>query len=187
MRVSAFLYHVMLYGALAIAVIAIVVWWQTPVAKDAKVPEATALGSPARRARHRLARVGAGWIFLVAALAAALLHIFSTDVVVVDDRGGHRMVYVGGDPTYPLPPGQTARHDDLFPEMWVVNQSSHDIKIVTLEYGKAFLYDNEPTIVPPGLAAQELDVDNLGPDDPPPDKVADETSLHSASRTWVTW
>lgn len=183
MRISALLYHVLVYGSIATAIIALIVWWQTPAAKTS-VPSATALG---KRGRLRLARVGAGTIFLLAALAAMLLHAFSTNVVVVTDSGGHRDVYLGGEPSYPLAPGMHESHDSIFEQTWVVNRSSHDVKIVTAEYGKAFLYDNEPRVLPPGTAAQVLHVDDLGPDDPPPSKVEDTTSLHSASREWVTW
>lgn len=187
MRISALLYHVLLYGSLGVAGIAL--FWRrfVPAPTKAPLPNATLLGSPMRRALGRIAKLGHWGVFAIAGALALFLWKTATDVVVVTDGGGSRMVHLGSSVSYPLAPGETAWHDDMFEPTWVVNESSHDVRIAHVQYGNALIGSQDPTILPPGTATAVLHVDDLGPDDPPPATVMDDTGLKYDSRDWVTW
>ena len=171
MMVPPLLYKLLLYGSLA-AIALSIVWY---LARPAVV-------------RGALSRWGPLIGILGGLVVALSTGVASSRVVLVTDDGDHptarRMVYLGG-----TPPGATGWNDSLFTSSptWVVNDSSHTLREVTVEYGQALGFDNGPTEVPPHTTHAFVDIDNIGPDDRPPESVRDEYNLHMDQRLWLTW
>jgi hypothetical protein len=187
MRLPSLVYSVLLYGSLVVAVIAL--FWHriVPPSKRAPLPDATALGSPVRRVLGKIVTIGNWGVFLLALALALFLYATAVKVVVVTDGGASRMVHVGGSVSYDLAPGEHPWKDDLFEPTWVVNESSHEVKIVHVVYGQGLGLDQDPTLLPPGTATTVLHVDDIGPNSPPPRTVMDGTGLKMDFRDWVTW
>jgi len=190
-RVPLLAYHVMFYGALALAAIAVLYYRLRP--DPAALPQAHIAN------RGALRRFVLAWLPGVAMVAcpigAFLLYKLSTDVVVVTDGGnGHptasRYKQIGGVPAITYAPGRTAPDDSVFGPReytYVDNQSPYDVRIETTEYGRSFGFAPDPVIIPPGTGASELHIDCIGPDNHPPATVEDTVNLGFDSRTWLIW
>lgn len=187
MRLPSLVYQALLYGSLGVAVIAL--FWRrfVPAPTKSPLPAAHVRGAPVRRVLGRIAKLGHWGVFFLAGACALFMYETAVKIVVVTDGGGTRYVHVGGAVSYDLAPGEEPWHDDMFEPTWVVNQSSHEVKIVHVQYGNAFGLGQDPTILPPGTATTVLHVDDIGPDDPPPQTVMDDTGLKMDFRDWVTW
>jgi hypothetical protein len=197
MVVPALVYKVLLYGALATAVIGLIGFKvrgeiRRERAREAHVPGATVVGGRGQQLRRALAH-WFPWLALLGGLGGALLvYKVSTDLVIVTDRDGvphaERRVQIGGTPDYPLAPGTGAPKDSFTDDVWVVNRSSHTVRIESIQYGGTIGFGGDPTEIPPGTAATASHIDYIGPDDPPPSTITEDTAgLHLAFRDWLTW
>lgn len=184
MMVSPWIHHVLVYGALAMIVGSLWVFWS----RDAPVtvPSAVAIGGPLHALRRKLVRV-APWLGLVGgAVGGIYVYTQSTDIVLVTDDGDHpsarRLVEIGSSPS----DGNETMLDELGSRVWLINHSTHTVRVETVQYGQALLPD-EPDLVPPGAIRKLVSIDHIGPDDPPPSTVTDDYNLHMDQRTWLTW
>ena len=77
-----------------------------------------------------------------------------------------------------------------FHPLWVINRSSHTLRLETLQYGSTPMYlrtdPTPPLEIPPASAVDVNSVDYVGPDDKPADKVLGSRE-YGASRRWLTW
>ena len=182
--VSPWIRDLLLYGSIALAAGAVLVFY----ARDApaKVPAATALGDRAHAARRWIVRI-APWPALIGgAIAAIWIYTQSTEIVIVTDDGARvsarRMVKLGSAPG----PDERADRAALSDPVWVLNESSHVLRVETVQYGRAFFAVPTKTIAPHTVELFTR-VDDIGPDDPPPKTVDDESGMRMADRAWLTW
>jgi hypothetical protein len=189
-RVSLLVYHVMLYGSIAIGAVALL--WYRVRPDPVQVPAARVLKPGAAAIVKKLAYA---WLPRLALLGgpvgALVVWRTATDLVIITDGGSRphaeRYKQIGSVPDF------TAAHDTKIDAYhtprdytWVVNDSPYPVRIETVHYGTAF-FGSEPEQVAPGEISAESQVDHIGPGDHPPASVTDEYSLGMDFRVWVTW
>ena len=196
MRVSLFVYHLMFYGALVVAAIALLWYRVRPRPAKGGVPGARVVNPGAGASAKRLVLT---WLPIVAIvggpIAAYALHREAIDLVVVTDGPtgptATRYVHLGSRPAFVLAPSVKDPDEDELSfssdYTWIVNDSHRAVRVETVEYGRGFGFGFGPTVIPPGTASHELEVDHIGPGDHPPASVVDDVNLGFDSRTWLTW
>jgi hypothetical protein len=123
---------------------------------------------------------------------ALLMWLKTTDLIFVRDDGDHHLTatrevrLLGSSDDYTLAPGHKP-HDYSNAPTWIINESSREVQVKTVRYGRAFGFGNEPTRIPAGTAASFRRIDHIGPSDPPPSTVMDNTKLGMGWREWLTW
>lgn len=93
-------------------------------------------------------------------------------------------------PRYTFAPGEKPMDDMMLigdDPTWVVNESSHVVKVVSVVYGGYGMDPESTTLLPPGTAKQVYSVDHIGPGDHPPTSVMVDKRIGMDSRNWVTW
>jgi hypothetical protein len=163
----------LLYGSLAGAALCVVVLWvREPAPRSALVKWLPAGG------------------ILVGLVLAIFMYMHDTQVLIVTSDGSSTSVsrsYAMTAVHYDLAPGHTEHSDNLgiLDYLWVVNRSSHPVRIIHLEYGMSF-GGSEPDELPPGTAAMFAGMEHIGPNDRPPSSVTTESKI-GESRNWLTW
>jgi hypothetical protein len=189
MLIPSWLYTGVLYGCLAVSLVALLYYAYRPKRPRARVlPAATVVATRMQHAKR--------WIplacLVLPALAAFELNRTSHDVIRVRASGGTlraaRLVRLG-EPSYPLAPG-VKRSEFGLDHTWVMNDSPRTIRIESVAYGRSMFGSSEPTQIPPGTAATAYEIEYVGPNDAPPNSIevdGIEAKLNSSSREWLTW
>jgi hypothetical protein len=95
-----------------------------------------------------------------------------------------------GTPDVPLAPGTHLDTIASLNKLWVLNRSSHVVRVEFFSYGRMSFGGRDPTLIPPGTAYVAYEIEYVGPGEHPPDVIeADgiEAKLGSTSRSWLTW
>jgi hypothetical protein len=188
---------ILFYGGIAIIGVALLVWSVLRDEKNAKrstagnLPEAAVIASAGGSRAHDLRRWSPALMFPVGILLTYVSVKHTTDVVIVSDDGARaiatRKVRFFGSNDYKLAPG-TSRSDWKTDPTWVVNESTHTARVKTVHYGRRLGFGrDEPTLIPPGTAAEFSRVEHIGPTDSPPNQVEVGHGLGMDSRHWLLW
>ena len=179
-------------GLLA-AVIAIAVLRDRSKRPASKVAEARVLGGRGA-ARRALAKWGP---IATIPLGIALAYwAYGHDIeylIVTDGDGGEPEVArrMGSDrepADVPLAPGVKKNRDSFMDPTWVINRSSTLVRVESVSYGRSLGWGpDKPDLIPPGTAAHFTEIEHVGPGDPPPGQVTDETGIGMDFRNWLTW
>lgn len=172
MLIPAILRSILMYGGLVAAAICILVW------KERGPAQRTAL----------MKWLPAGGILL--GLAISLwTYMHDVEVYLVEQDGNKTTVtrrYAMTAVRYDLAPGEKEKKDAFGHSYdWVVNRSSHPVRVETIEYGMSF-GGSEPDVAPPGTAIMVSDVDHIGPNDRPPASVKAASKI-GTTLYWLTW
>nr|HEX4317927.1 hypothetical protein [Kofleriaceae bacterium] len=199
MMLGSLTFAILLWGSIAIGVVG-ALWLiarrdadrnrrAVPMPPGAVIPEAVIAGAGARSAA-RAWRAGAMRfaplaMFVAGGAAAGWLYMKKVEVVIVRDGAGglvtERAVYLGdmrGTCDRVLP-GTTGG--------WVIDESSQDVRVESVDYGIAIGFGSKPDPIPAGKCRQTGDIDYVGPDNPPPSEVEVDSDFKMAFRTWLTW
>jgi hypothetical protein len=145
-------------------------------------------GNPTVSRKKMLGFLG---VMVASGLAVWWVAGYSTEVVLVTESDGHVSATRGmvrsidDDLKHDASGGGSILHDDV----WVLNRTSKELKLVTIQYGHAFGFDNGPTLIPPGTAVRATRIDHIGPGDRPPQQVKVDKALSNIGdfREWLTW
>lgn len=136
-------------------------------------------------------RRGKRWqaiVALVVAAAIALVASNTPQALVLHDAPGGMVIEklrVLGTPDGAGP--------DCRPKgTWVINRSSRPVRVEHVIYGQPLVNGppEPPQVIAPGTACSTHDIDDIGPDHPPPAReklTGEQATLHSGSREWLTW
>ena len=176
MLLSWLLRQVLMYGGLALAVLAIAVV-RHRMRNASSLPRANVVGTKGA-ARQLLAR---WWPALAIIGGIALFYwsyVHKIEYVIVRD-GEHGPTVVrryGANRTSAIPfapgvepPGQSFGSDPV----WVENLSTRTVRVETTQYGRALGLGGSPQVLPPNTSAHFVHIDHIGPSDPPPSQVKD--------------
>jgi hypothetical protein len=175
------------------AVLGIAVWRDRRNRPASKVAEARVVGGRAATVRA-LATWGP---IAVIPLGLALAYwAYGHDIeylIVSDGAGGEPEVArrMGSDrepEDVPLAPGVKQNRDSYFDPTWVINRSKVLVRVESVSYGRSLGWGpDEPDLIPPGTAAHFTEIEHVGPGDPPPSSVTDDTGIGMDFRNWLTW
>lgn len=197
MLLAPLLRNILMYGGLVIAAGAIFVLRERYRAKGAtksKLPDAK-LVDEKRAFRDGIVR----WAPALTIVFGILLfywswrHRYEYVMVHEGDSGpvAKRRLSPDRVPDVTLAPGEEApsEQDSFVTEgTWVVNMSRHTVRVETTQYGRSLgLGGNTPKQIPPGTCAHFIEIEHIGPHDPPPGSVQDEVNLGFSFRHWLTW
>jgi hypothetical protein len=135
------------------------------------------------------------WVAPLAIVAGGLAQIFAygynVDVWLVTDSGYGTPTAEHGIARSIDSDLTEVKSDHILDRLWVINRSSHDVRIETVHYGPTYAFGEriEPTPplrIPPGSVAHVMNVDYVGPDDNPASQVLGDRQ-YGASRAWLTW
>jgi hypothetical protein len=182
-----------MYGGLAIVAGAILWLRERYRASPSRIPDAKVVSEKhAALAGLRRWAPALTIVFGIALFYWSWRHRYEYVMVHEGDHGPTAVRRLGVDrvPDVTLAPGEEAptKEDSFVNEgVWVVNMSKRNVRVETTQYGRSFGGGNDPKPIPPGTAAHFVDIEHIGPGDPPPGSVQDDVNLGFSFRHWLTW
>jgi hypothetical protein len=190
MLFSVTLFDIVFYGLLATSGISVLYYvYRRRYPNDARLPKAELVASRWRGITK--------WLPLSClfggVIGACNLKRHQHDVIRVHDVDGEpvasRMVRLT-EPDYTLAPGQK-RSELGFEDTWVLNESSRNVYLETIDYGRSLGFGpSAPIEIPPGTAVTIYTVEYIGPNNRPPEALdvkGFEAKMGSTSRSWLRW
>src|SRR5262245_41671141 len=149
--------NMLMYGGLAIAVLALASLWHAQRDSGTQLPDARVVSRKAAR-RRLLLRWGRP---LAIALGGALFfwaYVHKIEYVIVTDGAtgpeAVRRYGYSDKPTVALASGTSLpSKNDFHDPVWVVNHSTRAVRVETVQYGRGIGFGNNPFVIPPNRAA----------------------------------